>query len=504
MKKLMGAVLASALMFPVGSANAAELLKNLKVSGSLDWQFNSGRNITDFSNDTNDRISNAGMRTMLHGDWDVLDDVHANVTLRKNDTQWGSGASGGQGAGTSQSVTAAGGVLGNTYFDRANVTIDKLMGHFDTTVGRQWYGRPGDLIWYVGPRDTQNQDVQSIDAVRVKTDNDWMTFDGVAGVMAGSVIGSGATTATVDAHTLIRGFEIGWKGLPVKVKTYVWNRVMQATNAGGVQPTAASPGGKNDNLYVYGVKFRGEAAGGWFNLDLAKNAGECRDEARSGALAGSTFCNAGSGASNYTGHAALLELGFNGDMANVGGIAPWASFGWGSGRSDSRTRTNDTFQAIGSDWRPGLINRRFNTAGTSSSDVLSYRTVAGAATNVHTNGLSNRVVWGLGTNFTPAALDQLTAGVQLWDFRLQRNDGATTVAGTSDPALGVQGTTGNKHIGTELDLTANWRHSENVSLSAGWARFWTGGAIKELNRTGTTPRGDSPATFVHTDISIKF
>jgi hypothetical protein len=329
-----------------------------------------------------------------------------------------------------------------------------------------------------------------------------MTFDGVAGVMAGSVIGSGATTATVDAHTLIRGFEIGWKGLPVKVKTYVWNRVMQATNASGTPATAASSGGKNDNLYVYGVKLRGEAAGGWFNLDLAKNAGECRDEARSGALAGSTFCNAGSGSSNYTGHAALLELGFNGDMANVGGIAPWASFGWGSGRSDSRTGTNDAFQAIGSDWRPGLINRRFNTAGTGGSDVLSYRTAAGAATNVHTTGLSDRVVWGLGTNFTPASVDQLTVGAQLWDFRLQRNDNATNTIGTA----AAQGTSGNKHIGTELDLTANWRHSENVSLAAGWARFWTGGAIKELNRSGqgATPRGDSPATFIHTDISIKF
>ncbi|PIP82064.1 MAG: hypothetical protein COR54_16855, partial [Elusimicrobia bacterium CG22_combo_CG10-13_8_21_14_all_63_91] len=485
MKKLMGAVLASALMFPVGSANAAELLKNLKVSGNLDWQFNSARNVQDFSSAADDAISNAGMRTMLHGDWDVLDDVHANVTLRKNDTQWGSVASAGQGAGTSQSVTAAGGVLGNTYIDRANVTIDKLFGHLDTTVGRQWYGQPGDLIWYVGPRDEQTQDVQSIDAVRVKTENDWMMFDGVAGIMTGSTLGSGAGAAA-DAHTDIKGFNLWWKGLPVKVNTFVWNRVAHLAAAGNPGAVASA----NDNLYVYGVKLRGEAAGGWFNLDLAKNAGECRN-----ATAASTRCGVSAGAeilsSNYTGHAALLELGFNGDVANVGGIAPWASFGWGSGQSDSQSGTQDMFYGIGSDWRPGVINRRFTLAGTAAGpDALGSIAPAAANTAVGTNGLSNRVVWGLGTNFTPAALDQLTAGVQLWDYRLQRND---TKNGQTPAAAA-----GNKHLGTELALTANWRHSENVSLSAGWARYFTGGFIKEQ------VAADSPATFVYSDISVKF
>jgi len=481
MKKLMGAVLASALMFPVGSANAAELLKNLKVSGNLDWQMNSARNVEDFNSALPDHIGNAGLRTMVHGDWDVLDDVHANVTLRKNDRQWGdAGAGGGGQAGTggSQPIgTVGANVLGSIFVDRANVSIDKLLGHLDATVGRQWYGEPGDLIWYVGPRDTQQQNVSSIDALRVKAANDWMMFDGIAGVMTGSTLGS--TAAAPDLHTDIRGFNLWWKGLPVKVNTFAWNRVTHVSGGAAVNPGAASSA--NDNLYVYGVKLRGEAAGGWFNLDLAKNAGECR-----GGAAGTCGLAAGD-ASNYTGHAALLELGFNGDVANVGGIAPWASFGWGSGRSDMDSGTNDAFQSIGSDWRPGVINRRFSAAGTGGTDTLGS-TAPGFA--MATTGLTNRVVWGLGTNFTPAAVDQLTAGVQLWDYRLQRNDNKNVAT----PAAA----TGNKHLGTELDLTASWRHSENVSLSAGWARYYTGGFVKEQLVS------DSPATFMYTDISIKF
>ena len=54
--------------------------------------------------------------------------------------------------------------------------------------------------------------------------------------------------------------------------------------------------------------------------------------------------------------------------------------------------------------------------------------------SVGTNGLSNRVVWGLGMNFTPAMEDRLTAGVQFWDFRFQRIDasnGAHIISGNS-------------------------------------------------------------------------
>src|SRR5688572_3494294 len=98
MKKLLGAALAAALVLPSGPASA-EILKNLNVSGNLDIQANSGRNVMDFQTTADDRIGDTLSRVLLNAGWDLLDDVHANVTLRKNDRPWGSiggPASGGQ------------------------------------------------------------------------------------------------------------------------------------------------------------------------------------------------------------------------------------------------------------------------------------------------------------------------------------------------------------------------------------------------------------------------
>src|SRR5438309_11799273 len=109
MKKLLGAVLAAALLFPPGQASA-ELLKNLKVSGQLDIWTDSADNVTDFVTrgaGNHDHLGTAETRTLLNMQWDLLDDVHANVTLRKNDRAWGTVGDGGQGAGGNQALVGA-------------------------------------------------------------------------------------------------------------------------------------------------------------------------------------------------------------------------------------------------------------------------------------------------------------------------------------------------------------------------------------------------------------
>src|SRR5687767_1870842 len=84
------------MLFPAGSANA-ELLKNFKLGGQIDLQATAARNVTDFTTRQNnnggatfnDRIGDAQTRVMVHADWDNLDDVHAKVTVRKSDRNWG-------------------------------------------------------------------------------------------------------------------------------------------------------------------------------------------------------------------------------------------------------------------------------------------------------------------------------------------------------------------------------------------------------------------------------
>lgn len=479
MKKILGTTLAAALLIP-GPANA-EILKNLKVGGSLDVQANSARNIRDFNTVNNDRIGDTLTRTTADLKWDLLDDVHATVGLRKNDRTWGQTAAGQ--AGTAQSASNPAGsqyidgsgnsVLGRVAVDQANVAIDKLFGHVDATIGRQFYGDAGDLIIYFGPRDNYGLTSDPLDAVRVEAANDWMAFSGLAGTYVGTAQNPAAGTHT---NTAIRGFNILWKNLPIKAHTYLWNAEAQGTGALG------SSAGKNDNLYVFGVKLRGEAAGGWLNADLAANAGDCR--------AASGNCSTTSRGGNYRGKAIMLDGGYNAEISGVGALTPWLNFGLGTGRSDNFGHSNEGFTSILSDYRPGIMNRRFDGAIRSMTDH--------AGNAVNTNGLNNRVVWGLGVNMTPAAWEKLTVGAQLWDFRLQRN--ASNNANTTARV-------GNKHLGTEYGLTADWKHSENVKVGFGYARFMPGGAINEINRVNTTagaPHGSSPASFLFSDLSVKF
>lgn len=503
MKMLLGSALTLALVLPSGPASA-ELLKNLKTTGSVDIQAVSSRNITDFRTQQNangggavgafaagtgnDRIGTAGTRIIAGLSWDLLDDIHAKVTMRKNDRTWGTTGGGGQGAGGNQQLGtgfASTDFVGNTYVQEAHIRVDKLMGHLDTTWGRQFWGEPGDLIAFWGPKNTYGLFVTAVDALSAQASNDWMNFMGIAGKMTGSALG--ATAADID----VRGIDIGWKMLPVKVNTFVWNRVTHAVGALGTAPALAAGGGLNDNLWLYGAKVRGEAMGGWVSATVALNSGTNRG------AAGATGLPTAS--ANYIGKGMLLDAGYKMDIADIGGFTPWGTFGWGSGRHDTGSRHNENFTTIASDFRPGVIYGRFNTAG---ATVLGGGLGGGIATfdgagGVATPGLTNRIIWGGGLKFNCAHEQKATLGVSFWDFNYQRS----TQAG-ANPATA----NGNRHIGSELDVQLDWAHSENVMLSGGWATFQPGGFVKESVRaaSGGAGIGVNPANLLFADISVKF
>lgn len=518
MKKLLGATLSLVLILPYGAPASAELFKNLKVTGALDVQATSARNVTDFttnrrgnappSGDFNDRIGDVITRTWASLGWDLLEDVHAKVTLRKNDRAWGSTAggaisSGGQGAGGSQAVSnpaGAGGtgVLETVVLNEANVKIDKLAGGVDATVGRQFYGEPGDLIAYWGPTNVFGLFVNALDALRLDHSCELANFTGVAGRTINPAGPGGVDKASQD----VRGADFGWKNLPVKVNTFIWNRVVHAVGSLGVPPGATTTPGVNDNLWVYGLKLKGEAMGGWLSATLAANSGQNRVQS-AGAACTAFGCTAKSG--NYIGKALLVDAGYKADLAGVGGLTPWFNFGWGSGRSSTLESSNEGFQAINSDYRPGVIYGRFASAdinGTAQSLTALggglTSTGFGDGSTVSQPGLNNKKIWGLGTKFTPAALNKLTAGASFWDFSFQR---ATQTNATATP-LAV----GNRHIGSELDLQLDWTHSENVGVSVGWASFQPGGFVKEVIRADApgVQHGNSPVTMAFADLNVRF
>ncbi len=486
MKKLLGTTLALAMFVPAG-ANA-ELLKNFKVGGQLDIQTTSARNVTDFVTRpnhaaggsgpgaaavNNDRIGTATTRVILKLDWDLLDDVHSRVTLVKG--AWNNAART-YGA-ASQSLTA---IEGAVFVEEANVKIDKVFGAFDVTAGRQFYGEEGDLVIYFGPRDNYGLSISALDIFRADWNGEHMAVTGVAGKIADVV----AVGTTGGAATDLRGVTVSCKMHElVKPSLYVYNRVMHRVGAAG------SAAGKNDNLWVAGVKAKIATGGLSASVELAKNFGENR----AGIGAGLPNENDLSFA-NYKGYAIQAKAGYKLDLSNVGTVNPWGEFGLGTGDSNFNSYGNNTFTAIATDYRPGGIYGRFDVgtpaaiAGGAGLAAFTPATVASSG-GAGSNGLSNRIIWGFGVKATPTAVNKLTAGLAFYRYAFHRvvpsNNGSKT----------------SRNIGSEVDVTGEWKHSENVSFKATAGTFQPGAYIKDLKGANAAV---NPAVMLAGDVSIKF
>ncbi len=486
MKKLLGTTLALAMFVPAG-ANA-ELLKNFKVSGNLDIQTTSARNVGDFvtrppqgvtgaANNNNDRIGHATTRVIVKADWDVLDDVHGHVTLVK-------GAEGGVGAARTYGSNAqtVNGIQDTTIVQEANVKIDKVMGLVDVTAGRQFYGEEGDLIVYYGPRDAYGMRVDAIDMFRADWNGEHMSVTALAGKTADSAVNTFANTP--GAATDLRGVVVSCKMHEmVKPSLYVYNRVTHAVGGLGVTTNASNgaTNGKNTNLWVAGVKAKVTAGGLSASAELAKNMGEDRTTAEN---------------TSYKGWALLAKAAYKLDLSNVGMISPWGEFGYGTGDSNGTYQGNNNFQSINTDYRPGGIYGRFDSG---AAITLGNGTTSGSNGTIASNGLTNRTIWGLGIKGTPTSLNKLTAGVAFWRYAFTRLASNGDAFNKTNNALADS--RNSRNIGSEVDVTAEWKHSENVSFKATAGSFKPGAGIADIKGANAAL---NPVVMLAGDVSIKF
>ncbi|MFI5350654.1 MAG: hypothetical protein ACHQ2Z_13995, partial [Elusimicrobiota bacterium] len=290
MKKLLGSTLAMALLVPT-MANA-ELLKNLKVSGELDVDAVSANNVTDFNTAKYDDLSTVQTRLMVHADWDVLDDVHAHVSIDKLNRNWGTGP---------ESLTVVQGAL---TVDESYVKIDKLFGGLDTTLGRQYYGDQGDLVIYFGPKSNlYGMPITALDGARF----DWKGDKTGVTVLASKVVGS-ALGVTDSGNIDLAGVDVHVKPMDnLTGSVYLYDRTtINESPALGVVG--------NDYLYLLGLKAKWTAGGAWVKGEFDKDFGENR------AVPGTSGVN-------YTGTAAKLDLGYKADVSNVGALTGWGTYG---------------------------------------------------------------------------------------------------------------------------------------------------------------------------------
>lgn len=479
MKKLLGTTLALAMLVPAG-ANA-ELLKNLKVSGQLDIQTTSARNVNDFvtrpasgsvgtANTNNDRIGHATTRVIVKMDWDILDDVHSRVTLVKGAHDSGAGVARTYGTDAQTSTD----ILDMTFIQEANVKIDKLMGAVDVTAGRQFYGEEGDLIVYYGPRDAYGMRVDAIDMFRADWNGEHMSITGIAGKTAdGTVTTVGETNTATD----LRGLVVSCKMHEmVKPSLYIYNRVNHAVGGTGVTTngTNGNTNGKNTNLWVAGIKAKIALGGLALHAELVGNRGEDRTTATN---------------SSYKGWAFLTKAAYKLDLSDLGVITPWGELGYGTGDSNGTYGGNRDFQSINTDYRPGAIYGRFDRA---ASLQIGNNLASGTNGTVASNGLTNRTIWGGGVKVTPAAINKLTVGAAYWRFAYNR---------LAQQVVGASSTRRSRNIGSEVDATAEWKHSENVSLKATAGSFLPGAGIADIRGANAAL---NPVVMLAGDVSIKF
>ena len=469
MKKLLGSALALAMFVAYSqAANADTLLKNLTFNGKVDVQAVSANNVTDFNTAKYDQIGDAQTRVQLNAGWDLLDNVHAMASVVNNNSLYGNANKTGANNVASNvsgqplvGTPATGGLLGNTFLTQAYMKIDKLFGALDTTIGRQYYGNPGDLVVYFGPQDNiYGLSVSALDAFRFDWSNDMV---GVTGLVAKGVgpaaLGGGDEASQID----LRGINVVAKGNEMwNGGVYIYNRVNHLSTSGAAPIS-------NDNLYVAGLRGKYMAQG-------ATVAGEYDQDFGTSRVAGAP------GSAGYDGWALKVDLGYKADLA-AASVSPWAEFTDLSGGNG----LNRYFTPINTDYRPGGIYGLFaGYAGASAA--LGSGTGLGLGT---VNQIGNQVIWGIGVKTTPAALSKLTAGISYWDYRYQNVSGEKTNVGA--------GTLGNTHIGSEVDLTGSWAESDNVSVNGALGTFQPGGAIANKNGGAV-----NPAFLASTSVSVKF
>src|SRR5882672_9211957 len=191
-KKLASMSFALALVYSISFPARAELLKNFKTDGSIEVKSFGIDNETDFNGNADDYRSETRTRIMAGASFDLLDDVHSRVLLRKNNRLYGQAAENVNSVQTALSV------------DNAYVKIDKVFKHVDLTMGRQFYGDSGDLNIYFGVKPDDLLTVTALDTFRADADlAGWAKFQGIAGktvesTPASATAPAGPTNANSD------------------------------------------------------------------------------------------------------------------------------------------------------------------------------------------------------------------------------------------------------------------------------------------------------------------
>jgi hypothetical protein len=366
MKKVLAIVAAVAV---VSSVASAQLLKNFKLDGSS-LEINAyNLNNADFNDNQGDKKGDVDTRLMLNMSFDLNDDANAVVTLVKNNRQWGT---------NSENLN---GIQNNVNVEQAYVNLKGVIG-IDHKLGRQFYGNPGDLVIYYGPKMWPYQknigDVDAIDAwVGTYNYKDWV-FTGILGKENGATGDMGRNLSGIDIKKKIDRFNLN---------AYYYYKV-DNTN--------------KDHLGLYGFRANWDC-----NYVEGLNLGLEYDH------------NAGSDNNykEYKGYAWKVNAGYTTDKV-AGKLGLNAEYAYLSGE-DAGSDVKK-YKSIKDDYRPGIIMSGFGFPLTSNTHYENIDDYIG----------TGRKYFVAGINWTPEKLNKLNIAFDYINLKVaEENPGMKDTVG---------------------------------------------------------------------------
>jgi hypothetical protein len=350
MKKILAMVTAVVV---VSSFASAQLLKNFKLDGSLLEVNAYNLNNADFDKNQPDKTGDVDTRLILNMSFDLNDDANAVVTLVKNNRQWGTKSE----TINENTTMVTDGILNNLYVEQAYINLKGVLG-MDHKLGRQFYGNPGDLVIYYGPKMWPYQqgnvgDVNAIDAfVPMYSYKDW-AFTGIIGKEKRNASNLGTNLSGIDIKKKIDRFNLN---------AYYYYKV----------DNTAVPASNKLGLYGFRANWECRYLEGLnLGLEYDHNAGS------------DNIYN------KYKGYAYKVNAGYTTDKV-AGKLGLNAEYVYLSGDNNLSDTDNKTYTSIADDYRPGIIYGGFGLDTT-------YVTPIGTGAKV----------FKAGANWTPEKLNKL-------------------------------------------------------------------------------------------------
>ncbi|OVE77668.1 hypothetical protein BVX98_02065 [bacterium F11] len=454
MKKLMAAAIVT-LFVSAATSWALVGLEDVSFDGSLEVSGASLKNAADQQDSIHDRAGGVNTRVFVGINAQVTEGVTGRVEFSRTGEQYG------HTRGASNDGTNANNVdteLNIISVQNAFIKIADVAFGVGAILGRQYVGKPGDLVWNISPSDNDVLSVAAIDGLTLM--RDWENVK--SNLFIGKAIEDDTQTGT-NIGDAAPG-DVNLNSLDLEFPTIVPNGNVNIGYLWGVAENTGISGDAN-KLTTFRVGINGNIQENRFTYraEYFQNGGEDK---------GTNLPGGGVNKVSYGGNAIDLGVGYNSPETEAGLFNVRAGILMASGDDNATDGDDDAFHdfailtgAMNTGTSDRFMGEIFGKSSVFSSQAAGFP-VAGGSAGVETGaqGVGMEVI-NIGVTYTPPILEnKLSAALDYWIFDTSES-GDNSAAPKAD------------EIGDEIDLVLTYAQSESVGIDLGLAMFSPGNGV---------------------------